>query len=84
MLNPWNDLIKQETNQGLIAQNNPNNNMMYEADPNNMMLMNGGGVNAGNNNNMVNGMPTNTVPSQAQVAAAVATAMMIQNPNCNR
>lgn len=83
MLNPWNDLIKQETNQGLIAQNNPNNNMMYEADPNNMMLMNGGGVNAGNNNNMVNGMPTNTVPSQAQVAAAVATAMMIQNPNCN-
>ncbi len=79
MLNSWNELIKQESNAIVGAQNT----IMYnENDNNNMMLMNGA-----NNGMVTNSIPTNGtngIPSQAQVAAAVATAMMMQNNNHNK
>ncbi len=82
MLNPWNDLLKQETNNNLGAVNSQN--MIYDND-NNMLMLDGSSMN--NGSNMVsNGMPSmdgsnGHIPSQAQVAAAVATAMMMQNQN---
>jgi hypothetical protein len=83
MLNPWNDLIKQETNNNVGSVNGQN--MIYENDNNNMIML--GGNAPSNSLNMVsNGMPSmdssnGHIPSQAQVAAAVATAMMMQNQN---
>lgn len=93
MLNPWNDLIKQETNNNVLVNNAHPQAMIYETDTsnnnNNVMLLGSGatvpniGQSMVNNNN---GMPpmdvqTGHIPSQAQVAAAVATAMMMQNQN---
>lgn len=65
--------------------------MIYENENNNLMML--GGANGPNNNGVMagNGMPSmdgsgGHLPSQAQVAAAVATAMMMQNQNngCNK
>lgn len=99
MLNPWNDLIKQESNNNTNSNNsgisavNPINmytsqSQQNENDASSLMLMGGGnGGGAGNGlvpNGMQPGNGPNGLPSQAQVAAAVATAMMMQNNGHNK